>query len=78
MLADAFENLCNMFLKVCKLDPAHFISALGLTWQAAEKKTKVKFKLLSDIDVLLMVEKGVRGVICHAICESKLQIHERL
>ena len=42
-------------LKVCKLDPAHFLSATGLVWQAALKKNKVKLDLLlTDIDMLLM------------------------
>ena len=39
----------------------------GLGWQAALKKTEVKFEFLTDIDMLLMVEKGIRGGICHAI-----------
>ena len=44
-----------------KLDPAKFISAPGLAWQAALKKTKVKLGLLTDIDLLLMVQKRIRG-----------------
>ena len=44
------------------------ISAPGLaSWQAAFKKTEVKLELLTDIDKLLMVEKGIRGRICDAI-----------
>ena len=39
----------------------------GLAWQAAFKKTKVKLDLLTDINMLLMVEKGIRGGICHSI-----------
>ena len=39
----------------------------GLAWQAALKKTEVKLILLTDIDMLLMVTKGIRGGICHAI-----------
>ena len=54
---DVFENPRNVFLKICKLDPAKFLSAPGLAWQAALKKTKVKLDLLTDIDMLLMVEK---------------------
>ena len=56
-----------MCLKVYKVDPAHFISAPGLAWQAALKKTKVKLKFLTDSDMLLMVEKCIRGGICHTI-----------
>ena len=47
--------------------PAHFLSAPGLTWQACLKKTEVKLELLTENDMLLMVEKGIRGGICHAI-----------
>ena len=47
--------------------PLKFLSALGLAWQAASKKTEVKSELLTDIDVILMVDEGIRGGICHAI-----------
>ena len=67
MLADVFENFRNMCIKVYELDPAHFLSAPGLAWQACLKKTGVKLELLTDVDMLLMVEKGIRGGICHAI-----------
>ena len=56
-----------MCLKVYELDPVKFLPAPGLAWQAALKKTEVKLELLADIDMLLMVEKGIRGGICHAI-----------
>ena len=39
----------------------------GLAWQACLKKTEVELELLTDADVLLMVEKGIRGGICHTI-----------
>ena len=67
LLADAFENFRKMFLEIYQLNPAKFLSALGLAWQAALKKTKVELKLLADTDMLLMVKKGIRGRICHAI-----------
>ena len=50
-----------------ELDPAHFLSAPGLAWQVSLKKTEVKIELLTNVDMLLMVEKGIRGGICHAI-----------
>ena len=49
------------------LGTAHFISAPGLAWQATLKKAKVKLDLLTDINVLLIVEKGIRDRICHTI-----------
>ena len=67
LLADVFENFRNMCIKVYELDPAHFLSAPGLAWQACLKKTKVKLELLTDVDMLLMIEKGIRRGICDAI-----------
>ena len=67
VLADVFENFRNICLKIYELDPAKFLSVSGLAWQAALKKTKVKLDLLTDIDMLLMIEKGIRGWICHCI-----------
>ena len=67
LLADVFEKFRNMCIKVYELDPAHFLSAPGLAWQTCVKNTEVKLELLTDVDMLLMVEKGVRGGICHAI-----------
>ena len=67
LLADVFGNYRNMCLEIYELDPVKVLSAPGLAWQAALKKTKVKLDLLTDIDMLLMVEKGIRGGICHSI-----------
>ena len=66
LLADVFENFRDKCIKIYELDPAHFLSAPGLAWQACLKKTKVKLELLTDIDMLLMVEKGIKGGICQA------------
>ena len=54
-------------IEIYELDPAHFSSAPRLAWQACFKKTGVKLELLTDICMLLMVEKRIRGGICHAI-----------
>ena len=67
LLADVFENFRNKCIEIYELDPAHFLSAPGLAWQACLKKTKVKLELLTDIDMLLMVEKGTRGGVCLAV-----------
>ena len=67
LLADVFESFRKMCLKICQLDPAKFLSAPGLAWQAALKKKEVKLKLLTDIDMLLMVTNGIREGICHAV-----------
>ena len=67
LLADVFENFRNMCIKVYELDPANFLSAPGLAWQACLKKTEIKVELLTHVDTLLMIEKGIREGICHAI-----------
>ena len=56
-----------MCIKVYELDPTHFLSLPGLVWQACLKKTNVKLELLTDYDMLLMVEQGIRGAISHSI-----------
>ena len=67
ILADVFKNFRKMCLKTYELDPVKFISAPGLAWQAALKKAKVNLELLIDIDMLLIIEKGIREGICAAI-----------
>ena len=61
LLADVFENFRDICIKNYNLDPAHYYTAPGLAWDAALKVTKVEIELLSDMDMLLMVEKGIRG-----------------
>ena len=67
LLADVFENFRNTCLKIYELDPAHYLSLPGLAWQACLKKTSIESELLTDYDMLLMVEEGIRGGICHSI-----------
>ena len=61
LLADVFENFRNISLKNYELDPAHYYTAPGLTWDAALKVTDVSLELLSDEDMLSMWEEGIRG-----------------
>ena len=53
-----------MCLDIYELDPVYFVSAPGLAREVCLKKTEVKLELLTDYDMLLMVEKGIRGGIC--------------
>ena len=67
LLGDVFENIRNKCIEIYELDPAQFLSATGLAWQACLKRTGIKLELLTDIEMLLMIEKGIRGGICHVI-----------
>ena len=67
LLANVFENFRKICLKIYHLDPVKFLSAPGLAWKAALKKTEIKLESLTDIDMLLIVEKGIRGGIAHEI-----------
>ena len=61
LMADVFENFRNNNLKIYGLDPAHYFTAPGLSWDACLKITGVELELLSDPDMLLMWERCIRG-----------------
>ena len=58
LLANTFENFRKMCLEIYELNPTKVLSAPGLAWQAALKKTKVKLELLTDIDMILMLKRN--------------------
>ena len=64
---DVFENLQNKCPELYELDPVHFLTAPELAWHAAFKKIEAKLKLLTKFDMLLIVEKGIRGRLCDAV-----------
>ena len=59
-----YLKILEICLNIYELDPVYFVSAPGLAWQACLKKTKVELELLTDVDMLLMIEKGTREGIC--------------
>ena len=61
LLADVFENFRNLCLKIYRLDPVYYYTAPGLAWDACLKMTSINLELLSDPNMLLMFEKGIRG-----------------
>ena len=67
LLTDVFESFRETCMEHYDLDPAHFYTAPGLAWQACLKKTKVELELLTDLDMLLMMENGIRGGIVQAV-----------
>ena len=67
LLANVFEAFRDTCLEHYGLYPAHFYSSPGLAWKACLKKTEVKLELLTDPDMLLMFEHGIRGDITQAV-----------
>ena len=61
LLADVFENFRKLSMTHYGLDPAHFYSAPGLAWEAMLKMTGIRLELISDPDMYIFVEKGIRG-----------------
>ena len=61
---EAFRNTC---LEHYALNPAHFFTSPGLAWQACLKKTGIELELLTNPDMLLMFECGIRAGIIQAI-----------
>ena len=65
LLTDVSEKFIDTCLKYYKLDPCHYFSSPGLSWDAMLKMTDVKLKKISDIDMYLFIEKGLRGGISY-------------
>ena len=61
LLADVFENFRDICLKIYGLDPVYYFTAPGLAWDACLKITGIQLELLSDLNMLLLFEKGIRG-----------------
>ncbi|KAK3726360.1 hypothetical protein QZH41_006067 [Actinostola sp. cb2023] len=61
LLMDAFEAFRDVCLENYTLDPCWYYTAPGLSWDAMLKMTRIRLELLTDVDMLLMVEKGIRG-----------------
>ena len=61
LLADVFENFICTSLKNYNLDPCHYFSAPGLSWYPMLKMTKIELEKISNPDINLFIEKGMRG-----------------
>ena len=65
LLADVFENFRKTCLTYYGLDPLHYVTSPGLAWDAMFKMTKMNLDLITDIDMQLFIEKGMRGGISY-------------
>ena len=65
LLADVFENFRNTCLEYYKLDPCHYFTSPGLSWDAMLKMTNIKLELMTDIDMFQFIEKGLPGGISY-------------
>ena len=61
LLADVFENFRDKCIESYGLDPAHYYTLPGYTWDAMLKYTDITFELLTDIDMVMFIERGIRG-----------------
>ena len=80
LLADVFEKFIDSCLKFCKLDPSHYFSSTGLSWDTMLKMTGVKLEKVLDIDMYLFIEKELRGGISYILRDmlKQVKVHEKL
>ena len=74
LLADVFEKFIDTCLKFYRLDPCHYFSSPGLSWDAILKMTGVELEKISDIDMYLFIEKGLKGGISYIAKDTVKQL----
>ncbi|GFQ90624.1 vesicular glutamate transporter 2, partial [Trichonephila clavata] len=67
LLAEVYENFRTLSMNYFELDPVHFYTTPSLTWSAGIKTTNVTLELLTDINMYLMLESGIRGGKCQSV-----------
>ena len=70
LLDDLFENFRKTYFQCYKLDPCHYLTSPGLSWDAMLKMTNVQLELMTDIDMFQVIEKGMRGGISYIVIGS--------
>ena len=76
LLANVFEAFRDTCLEHYSLDPTHFYTAPGLAWKACLRKTRVRLELLTNPNMLLMFERGIKGGITQAVhCNASANNH---
>ena len=61
LLTNVFENFGKTCMQYYKLDPCHYFTSPGLSWDAMLKMTNIKLELMTDIDMFQFIEKGMCG-----------------
>ena len=74
LLANVYEAFRDTCLKHYKLDPVHFYTSPGLALKACLKHTGIKLELLTDPDMFLMFEQGIRGELLKRFVNTYRQI----
>ena len=65
LLSDVFENFRRTCLQYYKLDPCHYFTSPGLSWDAMLKMTNIKLELMTDVDMFQFIENGMHGGISY-------------
>ena len=65
LLTDVFENFRKTCMQYYKLDPCHYFTSPGLSWDAMLKMTNIKLELMTDVDMFQFIEKGMRGAVSY-------------
>lgn len=69
LLTDIFESFRRTCKKNYKLDPAFYVTAPSLSWDAMLLKTGVKLELIKDLEIIRMIQRGIRGGVC--LCSTR-------
>ena len=66
LLVDVFENFRKTCLQYCKLDPCHYFTSPGLSWDSMLKMTNIELELMTDVNMFQFIEKGMRGGVSYS------------